>query len=71
MELFSFLPKTKSVPKIFSYQTKNNVKKIICSRPTGHNYGHPLDRKPFFIMVALESMALILQIGQTLENVGG
>ena len=27
---------------------RNGKKKRFCGRPTGHNLGHPLDRKPFF-----------------------
>ena len=44
----SFLQKEKWT--IFSYQKKKNVgkKRKKCSRPTGHNFGHPLDRKHTF-----------------------
>ena len=52
-ELFFFiLPPKNLVVKVslFSYQKK---KKKNCGRPTGHNFGHPLDRKQTFLRVAL------------------
>ena len=33
---------------LFSYQKKKKGKKEFCDRPTGHNFGHPLDRKQTF-----------------------
>ena len=49
--LFHFCKKKKKKKKmdIFSYQRKKKWKKEKnCGRPSGHNFGHPLDRNQTF-----------------------
>ena len=36
--------------EIISYQTKKKMWEKKCHRPTGHNYGHPLDQKQLLFL---------------------
>ena len=63
--LFSFLDFSSPKLTIFSYQTKKNIGKK-CGRPTGHNYGQPLDRKQTFFADSLSVYVALLYL-----NVGG
>ena len=42
---------------------KERGKKRICGRPSGHNFGHPLDRKHFFFKGGLSSVDLKVNQG--------
>ena len=39
--------------KKYHFLNKKNGKKIVCARPTAHNFGHPLNKKQTFLRLAL------------------
>ena len=63
-DFFSFLQqKNPQKWTIFSYQTNKKLKKKEekLGRPTGHSYGHPLDRKQTFFVDSLTAVSERLQ----------
>ena len=59
--LFSFLQTSFFFSQNGQYlptKQKEKEKKKTCGHPTGHNYGHPLDRKTFFFFSKMDNIFL-------------